>query len=75
MSNIYVGSAGWSYPDWKGRVYPDPPPSGFDPLKYLSGLFRVIEVNSSYYRPPTPRMSETWAQRTPEDFIFTVKAW
>ena len=75
MSDIYVGPAGWSYEDWKGKVYPEPPPPGFDPLRHLSAVFPVIEINSSFYRPPTPRVSETWATRTPEGFLFTVKAW
>jgi len=75
MSEILIGSAGWSYKDWQGKVYPDPPPPGFDPLAYLARYLPVIEVNSSFYRPPTARMSETWARRTPESFVFTAKAW
>ena len=75
MGDILVGSAGWSYKDWAGKVYPDPAPPGFDPLEYLSRYLPVIEVNSSFYRPPTARMSETWARRTPDAFVFTVKAW
>jgi len=75
MSEILIGSAGWSYKDWAGKVYPDPPPPGFDPLAYLAQYLPVIEVNSSFYRPPSAKMSETWARRTPESFVFTVKAW
>src|SRR6185503_12005803 len=75
MGEILIGSAGWSYKDWAGKVYPDPAPPGFDPLAYLAQYFPVIEVNSSFYRPPTAAMSETWARRTPESFVFTVKAW
>ncbi len=75
MSEIRVGPAGWSYKDWEGRVYPDPPPPGFDPLRFLSGLFSCIEINSTFYRPPDPRAAEAWARRTPEGFLFTVKVW
>jgi uncharacterized protein YecE (DUF72 family) len=75
MGEILVGSAGWSYKDWAGKVYPDPPPPGFDPLEYLARYLPVIEVNSSFYRPPAAAMSEAWARRTPESFVFTVKAW
>ncbi len=75
MSEIRVGPAGWSYEDWKGRVYPEPPPPGFDPLAFLARFFDCIEVNSTFYRPPAPRMSEAWARRTPEGFLFAVKAW
>jgi uncharacterized protein YecE (DUF72 family) len=75
LSRVFVGPAGWSYKDWEGKVYPDPRPRGFDPLAYLAQVFPVIEVNSSFYRPPSARMSEAWAQRTPDSFVFTVKAW
>ena len=75
MPEILIGSAGWSYKDWAGKVYPDPPPPGFDPLAYLARYLPCIEVNSSFYRPPTARMSETWVRRTPESFVFTAKAW
>lgn len=75
MSRVFIGPAGWSYKDWEGIVYPHPAPSGFDPLAYLAQVFPVIEVNSSFYRPPSARMSEAWAKRTPDSFVFTVKAW
>jgi uncharacterized protein YecE (DUF72 family) len=75
MGDILIGPAGWYYKDWEGKVYPQPPPSGFDPLAYLAQFFPCIEVNSSFYRPPSARMSEAWAKRTPDSFVFTVKAW
>ncbi|HVR83347.1 MAG TPA: DUF72 domain-containing protein [Planctomycetota bacterium] len=75
MTEILIGSAGWSYKDWAGKVYPDPLPKGFDPLAYLAQFVDCIEVNSSFYRPPTPAMSESWARRTPDRFVFTAKVW
>lgn len=39
---IRIGTAGWSYPDWKGQVYPKPPPRGFDPLSYLARLWPCL---------------------------------
>ena len=75
MTEIRVGPAGWSYADWKGKVYPDPVEPGFDALSYLSRFFTTIEVNSTFYRPSPPRMSEGWARRTPDGFLFTVKVW
>jgi uncharacterized protein YecE (DUF72 family) len=72
---VLIGSAGWSYKDWAGPVYPQPAPRGFDPLAYLAAHLPLIEVNSSFYRPPTAAMSASWARRTPDSFVFTVKAW
>ncbi|MBI2900660.1 MAG: DUF72 domain-containing protein [Planctomycetes bacterium] len=70
-----IGPAGWSYEDWKGRVYPDPRPPGFDELAFIASLFPTIEINSTFYRPASARMSESWAHRTPDGFVFTAKLW
>jgi uncharacterized protein YecE (DUF72 family) len=75
MTEILIGSAGWSYKDWAGKVYPDPLPRGFDELAFLAQFVDCIEINSSFYRPPSPRMSESWARRTPDRFLFTAKVW
>lgn len=72
---LRVGPAGWSYEDWKGIVYPDPAPRGFDPLSYISRLFPTLEINSTFYRPAAARMTDAWARRTPDGFVFTAKLW
>jgi uncharacterized protein YecE (DUF72 family) len=70
-----IGLAGWSYPDWKGRVYPAKPPRGFDPLAYLAGYFDTIEINSTFYRIPTVNTTREWASRVAGNpgFKFTAK--
>ena len=75
--SLRVGPAGWSYPDWAGTVYPEPKPRGFDPLRYLSGWFDAVEINSSFYRPPTPSMTAAWVRRVENNpnFRFTAKVW
>jgi uncharacterized protein YecE (DUF72 family) len=45
---IRVGPAGWSYPDWEGRVYPRPRPAGFHPLAFIARYVDCVEVNSSF---------------------------
>ncbi|HEX5964426.1 MAG TPA: DUF72 domain-containing protein [Pyrinomonadaceae bacterium] len=72
---IRIGPAGWSYKDWEGVVYPQKPGKSFDPLEYLARYFNTIEVNSSFYRPPTPKTTESWARRVAKrkDFTFTAK--
>ncbi|MBI2932127.1 MAG: DUF72 domain-containing protein [Planctomycetes bacterium] len=75
MNRLLIGPAGWSYDDWKGIVYPNPAPRGWDPLVTIAQHFDCVELNNTFYRPPTARMSETWARKTPDDFIFTAKLW
>lgn len=72
---IRIGPAGWSYKDWEGVVYPKKPGKTFDPLEYLSRYFNTIEVNSSFYRPPTPSTTKSWASRVAgnKEFAFTAK--
>ena len=74
---IRVGVAGWSYPDWEGVVYPSPRPRGFDALRFLSGCFDVIEINSTFYRPPDPRTTSSWLARVAARprFLFSAKLW
>ena len=71
------GTAGWQYKDWEGIVYPVPKPPKFDQLRYISQLFDVVEINSSFYGPPLPRTTSSWVRRVNEnpDFRFTAKLW
>jgi uncharacterized protein YecE (DUF72 family) len=72
---VRVGPAGWSYEDWKGIVYPKKAGSKFDQLAYLAAYFDTIEINSSFYRPPSQSSSKSWARRVEanSDFKFTAK--
>ena len=72
---IRYGPAGWMYDDWAGIVYPQPKPKKFDPLQYLAGYFDTIEVNSTFYRPPTPKTTASWLRRVEENprFRFAAK--
>ena len=72
---IRIGPAGWSYKDWEGIVYPQKPGKNFDPLEYLARFFNTIEINSSFYRPPTTSTTESWAKRVAKNkkFTFTAK--
>lgn|SRR5215813_2870683 len=73
-SLIRVGPAGWSYKDWEGLVYPQKSGRRFDPLAYLSRFFDTIEINSSFYRPPTPKTTKAWANRVSANANFTFTA-
>ncbi len=71
QAKVHIGIAGWSYPDWKGIVYP----RRVDPLTYVSRFVDAIEINSTFYRPPEARLSETWLKKTEarQGFFFTAK--
>lgn len=71
MGKIRLGTCGWDYPEWVGRVYP---PRGVqDRLRYYSGLFPIVEVDSTFYRLPPPGVAESWVRRTPGGFRFAAK--
>jgi uncharacterized protein YecE (DUF72 family) len=47
-----------------------------DPSDYLAWYadrFPIVEVDSTFYRPPTPRMVRSWHNRTPAGFKFALK--
>lgn len=74
-NRIRIGPAGWSYNDWKGVVYPASAEPKFDQLAYLAKFFDTIEINSSFYRPPTPSTTGSWVKRVAHNpgFTFTAK--
>jgi len=69
---VYIGIAGWSYPDWKGIVYTS---SKVDQLEYISKFVDCLEINSTFYRPPFEKTTKSWLERTSKrrDFFFTAK--
>lgn len=73
---IHIVTSGWSYPrgegTWNGYFYP---PRIKSELEYYSRFFNTVEVNSTFYRPPDPHVSEGWARKTPDGFLFAVKLW
>jgi uncharacterized protein YecE (DUF72 family) len=72
---IRIGPAGWAYKDWENTVYPRKPGPRFDPLEYLAQFFNTIEINSSFYRPPSASTATSWLNRVANqpDFKFTAK--
>jgi uncharacterized protein YecE (DUF72 family) len=59
---IFTGPAGWSYGDWDDIFYPRR--SGIDKLVFTARFFDCIELNSSFYRIPSPGMVASWVDRT-----------
>lgn len=72
MQRLLVGCTGWGYDDWRGGFYPP----GTPPAEYLeryARVFRLAEVDSTYYRAPGREQAARWAQATPGGFTFTPK--
>ncbi len=69
---IRVGCSGWSYDDWRGPVYPPE----LKPKQWFAAyaaLFDTVEINSSFYRLPSPSTADAWATQAPGDFLYALK--
>jgi uncharacterized protein YecE (DUF72 family) len=69
MTNIRIGTSAWADHD---PFYP-PGVRGSEQLSYYAKFFPIVEINMTYYRVPTTKMAEGWANRTPDHFTFDVK--
>ena len=69
---ILVGTSGWQYRDWRGRLYPESLPQRLW-LEHYAKSFATVEVNNAFYRLPERTTFEAWRSRTPEDFCVAVK--
>ena len=68
-----IGTSGWNYPHWKGVFYPDRHPKTRW-LEYYARHFSTVELNATFYRLPKPLTFENWQRRTPQGFLWCVKA-
>lgn len=68
----WIGTSGYSYPDWVGGFYP----AGTRPprmLAYYCQHFPLVELNFTFYRMPTAAMLARFDDQTPAGFQFVVK--
>jgi len=80
--SLRIGTSGWNYPSgrgtWDGLFYPAKKGRakafpGFDELSWYAEHFDTVEVNTSFYGPPTAETTRRWAERTPAGFEFCLK--
>ncbi|MTW11085.1 DUF72 domain-containing protein [Pseudoduganella eburnea] len=71
--SIRVGIGGWDFAPWRETFYPPDVPIK-RALEYASSVLTSIEINSTFYRNAKPEHFAAWAERTPDDFVFAVKA-
>jgi uncharacterized protein YecE (DUF72 family) len=73
MKPVLIGCSGWNYPHWRERVYPKGLPQRLW-LEHYATLFDTVEVNNTFYRLPSRSAVAGWVERTPSEFVLTVKA-
>jgi uncharacterized protein YecE (DUF72 family) len=69
---IYIGTSGFQYPHWNQGVFY--PPKTKDRLVYALTKMNVVEINSTFYRIPTPEIVASWAARIPDGSKMVLKA-
>ncbi len=73
VMKTHVGVSGFSYASWKGKFYPsDSKTEEF--LSLYSKRLGSVEINSSFYAPPSAATLKSWSAKTSEDFVFSFKA-
>src|SRR6476661_5100537 len=75
-SRVLIGTASWTDPTMtaSGVFYPVGADSAEERLAYYASSFPVVEVDATYYALPAERTAQLWADRTPPDFTFDIKA-
>ncbi|OEU79612.1 MAG: hypothetical protein BA865_10990 [Desulfobacterales bacterium S5133MH4] len=70
---LRIGTSGWTYDHWKKLFYPENLPKSRW-LEYYGKHFDTVELNATFYRLPKPKTFENWKRRTPDYFLWAVKA-
>jgi uncharacterized protein YecE (DUF72 family) len=76
MPQFLVGTASWTDPSLvkSDTFYPPSLKTAEERLKFYAAQFKTVEVDSSYYALPSEKNSRLWVERTPNEFVFNVKA-
>lgn len=73
MARAWVGTSGFSYPEWKPSFYPAALPSE-EFLEYYASHFATVEIDRTFYRMPNAKTIDAWKAATPQGFRFAIKA-
>jgi len=71
--DIWIGTSGFQYPEWKGKFYPEKLPAS-KMLPFYAERFSSTEINYSFRRIPSEKAIQSWASSTPDHFKFSFKA-
>src|SRR5213083_2083028 len=77
MGNVLVGISSWTERTLikEGNFYPPGAKTAEARLQFYASQFPIVEVDSTYYFPPSERNAILWLERTPNDFTFNIKAY
>jgi len=77
MGNVLVGISSWTERTLikEGNFYPSGAKTAEARLQFYTSQFPIVEVDSTYYFPPSERNAILWLERTPKDFTFNIKAY
>ena len=70
MSNIVLGTSGWSYREWVGPFYRKGEKSM---MRAYTKVFKTAEINSTFYAYPSKGAVLGWTKYTPDDHVFCAK--
>lgn len=73
FDRIHVGTSGWNYWHWRGLFYPEELERR-QWLAFYMQQFPTLELNSSFYRHHTAATYRRWAEASPREFLWSVKA-
>lgn len=74
MAELRIGTSGWSYKHWHdGVFYPEDLKRRQELAHYVT-VFDTVELNSSFYHVPKETTMQGWRQKTPDEFVFALKA-
>jgi len=73
MSELYIGTSGYDYPEWRVGFYPAKLPRA-DFLEFYATHFNSLELNFSYYRMPYATQMTNMIRRTGGKVMFSIKA-
>ena len=76
-ARVLVGTCSWTDPSLVKETgwYPRRSMNAAERLAFYASNFPIVEVDSTYYFPPTPEVARAWVERTPPDFTMNVKAY
>jgi uncharacterized protein YecE (DUF72 family) len=74
---VLVGACSWAARSLtqESSWYPKRTMKAAERLAYYASRFPIVEVESTYWFPPTPEVARQWVERTPEGFVMDVRAW